>query len=153
MWVNALLFVLGLAMQPVPTLPAIPSPTPVYTATSIPTMSDEDIPRGEVYAYLATAAANVNALPLDVSAPGGAAVLPSTDARQVFAYGKWLFSPNSLNELLGYSFSGFGLHLFIAFTLIVILVSIYLVVNLVVLIIKGVTWIIQQVLRVVPFIG
>lgn len=153
MWVSALIVVVGMVMQPIPTLPSVPVPTAIPTSTPMATMSADDIPRNAIYTFLATAAANVNSLPDDISAPGGAVVLPNVDARQVFAYGKWLFSINTVQELLGITFSPVGLHLFAIFTLIVILASIYLVVNLVVLLIKGIVWIVQQVLRVVPFIG
>lgn len=153
MWVSALLVVVGMVMQPIPTMPLVPVPTAIPTSTPVATMDADDIPRNAIYTFLATAAANVNSLPDDVSAPDGAVVLPDTDGRQVFAYAKWLFSGATAQELLGITFSPVAIHLFAGLTLIVILVSIYLVVNLVVLLIKGVIWIVQQVLRVVPFIG
>jgi hypothetical protein len=152
MWVSALLLVLML-QAPLPTVPAIPSPTPIPTSTPMPTLGAE-LPRSEIYNYLATAAANINAMPDDLSRPGGVSVLPSGDGVvQIFAYGKWLFSFSSAQELLGQSFSPVAIHVTAAFALIILLASIFLLVKLATLIIKVVTWLIQQVIKLIPGLG
>lgn len=130
----------------------LPSPTPIPTATPQPTLSSE-LPQNEVYTYLATAAANVNALPEDASAPGGVAIVPNTDGLQLFGYAKWLWSGTSTRELLGPTLSPLANSAFVWITLIAISASVYLVFTIVTSIVRFVAWLIQQVLKFIPFIG
>jgi hypothetical protein len=148
MWANLLMVVL---FQIVPTLPPLPSPTPFPTAT-IEATAVLDIPRSEIYNFLSTAVANVNALPDDINAPGGVGITPNEDGSTIFGYAKWMFGFPA-KELLGTTISPIATHVWVLVVLIVILTTIYLAVNLVTTLIKGVTWIIQQVLRLIPFIG
>jgi hypothetical protein len=151
--VLAKLFLIALLAQPVPTLPAIPSPTPVPSSTPRATMSSP-LDQGEVYDFLATAAANTNSLPDDIFSPGGISLVSAdSGSADIFGYGKWLFSGTSTMELLGRKLSPIGTHLFAAIGVVVILASVYLLVNLITLLIKGVVWLVQQVLKFIPFVG
>jgi hypothetical protein len=159
MWAKALLFCLVLMIAapalaqevPVPTVPAIPSPTLIPTATAIPTNS-APLPRSDVYNYLSTAAANVNALPDDVSAPGGAALLPSDDGRQLFGYAKWLLSGNSIRELVGPTIQPIGTTMFVWITLVIVLVAVYFTVRSILTIMKFVVWVFNFVRNLIPFV-
>jgi hypothetical protein len=147
----SLIFALLLIQAP-PTIPAIPSPTPIPTSTPMGTLGAA-FPSGQIYQFLSTAVANVNALPADVSRAGGVSVLPNENAASIFGYGKWMFSGASAEQLLGRTVAPLGIIVFASFTLVVVLASVYLLINVATLIVKGVTWIFQQILRVIPFIG
>jgi hypothetical protein len=126
------------------------TPTPTITPTPNVTLV-LTIPRSDMYSSLATAAANVNRLPDEIRRPGGQSLIPSPDVSQLFAWAKWLFSLNTAQELLGQTLAPIGIELFIIMNFVVILTAIYFLINLIVLIIKGVIWIINQILKIVPF--
>lgn len=128
------------------------SPTPLASVTPMPTISS-GLNNNQVYNYLATAAANVNALPDQLDQPGGVAVLPDADAVQIFAYAKWLWSGASTQELLGTTLSPLANSAFVWISLIIVVVTVYLTLKVAITIIKFVVWLIQQALRVIPFIG
>lgn len=141
-----------LMLQAPPSVPNLPSPTAIATSTPMGTLGAE-LPSGPIYSFLSTAVANINALPADVARPGGLSVLPNENAASIFGYGKWLFSGVSSQELLGSTVAPLAIVVFSSFTLIVVLSSVYLLINVATLIIKGVTWLFQQVLRIIPFVG
>src|SRR5688572_17525776 len=126
------------------------TPTPTITPTPNVTLV-LTIPRSDMYASMATAAANVNQLPDEIRRPGGQSLIPSPDVSQLFAWAKWLFSANTAQELLGETLAPIGITLFIVMNFVVILTAIYFLINLIVLIIKGVIWIINQILKIIPF--
>lgn len=139
-------------MQVVPTLPALPSPTPYPTTTPIATIMPE-IPHSEIYNFLSTAVVNVNNLPEDLFAPGGVPVLVNPDAQAVFSYGKWMLSVTGARELVGDTLSPIAVRIFLFLSLTVVFSGIWQIVNLVVLLIKGIVYIVQQVLKFIPFVG
>ena len=150
MLAKAILFVL--VMQQVPTLPWLPSPTPIPTWTPEPTPVSQ-FEASDLYVNLQTAVANVNALPENASAPGGVPLLPGDSSSNIFSYAKWLLSGTGSRETLGETLSPIATHLMIAITVTIVLATIYFVTNLIVTIVKFVVWIVQQILRFVPFIG
>jgi hypothetical protein len=150
MWAKALLFVL--AMQPVPTIPWLPSPTPIPTWTPQPTPVSE-FEASDLYRNLQTAVANVNALPNDASAPGGVPLLPGDSSANIFSYAKWMLSGVGASELLGKQLYPLATHLMIAVTLVIVLATVFFIVNLVVLIVRFIVWLVMRVLKFVPFIG
>lgn len=110
--------------------------------------------KSDIYRVMATAAYNVNALPEQIknSGPAGKDISGSTSgAVQIFGYVKWVLSPNTAQELLGKAFSPFGINVFVIFLVITSLTAIYFLVNLIVIIIKFVAWIINQLLKLIPF--
>lgn len=123
---------------------ATPTPTPAVTIVLT-------VPRSDMYGSMATAAANVNRLPDEIRAPGGQSIVPSANLAQLFAWAKWLFSLNTAQELLGKTLGPIGIELYAIFQIVVILTSIYYVINIIVLIIKAVIWVINQILKIIPF--
>lgn len=133
-------------------LPFIPSPTPIPSPTAMSVVPTQ-LPRSEIYNYLATAAANVNALPDDVSAPGGVPLVPDTDGAQIFGYIKWLWSGNSAQELVGETVSPLVISTFIWVTLIVVITLVFLTITLVSSILKFIVWAVRLVMGFVPGLG
>ena len=123
---------------------ATPSPTPQITLVVT-------VPRSELNQSMATAAAEVNRLPDEIQRPAGQSIIPSADVAQIFGYAKWLFSLSTAQELLGQTLAPIGMELYIIFFFVVILTAIWFAINLLVLIIKGVTWVINQILKIIPF--
>lgn len=114
---------------------------------------DSDM-KSDIYRVMATAAYNVNQMPEEIkkSGPSGKDISGSTSgAAQLFGYAKWVMSPNTAQELLGKSFAPFGINVFVIFVLITSLTAIYFLVNLIVIVIKFVAWIINQLLKLIPF--
>ncbi|MDX2137941.1 MAG: hypothetical protein SF123_07575 [Chloroflexota bacterium] len=131
--------------------PVLPSPTYIPTATPLPTIGGE-VPRNEIYNYLATAAAQSNSLPDDPSAPGGAPLLPRDDGRQLFGYARWLLSGNVQNELLGPTIAPLGTSVTVWITMLLILVAIWFSINLLMTILKFISWAIMYVRKLLPFV-
>ena len=138
----ALLVLLLLVALPVHAQTATPTPPVTLQVT---------VPRAEMNSAMATAAAGTNNLPDEIQRPGGTSLIPSVDLTQLFAYAKWLFSLNTANELLGRTFAPIGMELMIIFTFTVILTILYFIINIIALIIKGVIWVINQILKIIPF--
>lgn len=152
MLVKALM--VGILMQGFPLPPPIVLPSP----TTIPSLTPEPTNEGIIFApevsdFLSTAVANVNALPDDISAPGGVAVLPGSDASIVFNYGKWMLSAAAAEELVGPTLSPFIVHFGVAISLVVILGGVYLTFTLVVTLVRGIIWLVQQAIKFIPFLG
>ncbi|MCL4251790.1 MAG: hypothetical protein KJ065_26935 [Anaerolineae bacterium] len=147
--VRILLVTSLLLLMAVPAAAQIPSPTPIPSATPGPTLPAY-IPSSGVYNFLATAAANVNALPQDISAPGGVALLPNSDAVPLFSYAKWLWSGNSTRELLGEQLSPIGNTGVIWITLVVVLGLIWLTVTIATAIVKFVIGFLRTVRAILP---
>jgi hypothetical protein len=148
MWLN-LLVALVMLQPPIPTLPGLPSPTPVATVTPAGTLALA-VPHSDIYNFLATAAANVNALPNDISAPGGVPLFANPDASPLFGYAKWMFSGSGTQELLGQTLSPFGTRVFLVVTAALTLTSIYFIVRFATLILKGVIWLLYKIRAIFP---
>lgn len=128
------------------------TPTPTNTPTATPAITlVVTVPRSDMYASMATAAANVNQLPDEIRMSAGQNLVPRPDLTRLFGMAKWLFSLNTANELLGRTLAPIGVELYIIFFFVIILTSIWFLINLIVLIIKGVIWIINQILKIIPF--
>lgn len=127
------------------TIPAL-----AQTPTQVPTVPPE------LANKMATAAADTNQLPSDITRPTNQqSVVTTTSAKPLFSYIKWLFSYNSAQELLGPTLAPLGMSLFIMMTIGILLAGIYLVVNLITLIIRFVIWILNliwKMLQLIPFI-
>jgi hypothetical protein len=114
----------------------------------------EDSMESDLYRNLATAAAIVNELPeqIDEAAPSAQNIEDAfAGASQVMGYIKWLFSENSAQEILGPDFAPLGINIMVIFTMILALTSIYIVVNVAVYVVKFATWVINQILKLLPF--
>jgi hypothetical protein len=146
-----LIFVLALAGSvSAQTATSTPPPTLIVVTANI----QLTLPRSDMYRSVATAAANVNRLPEQIKGSGtsGNNIVPSTSgAGQLFSYTKWLISANSAQELLGATLAPFGINIGILLLLVVALTGVYFLVNFAVLIIKAIIWVINQVLKLIPF--
>lgn len=155
MWTKAwVLLVIILALMAAPTLAQTATPTPTPTQIAITANIQLTLPRSDMYRSVATAAAQVNQLPEQIQAAGqnGQSIIPDTaGATQMFGYIKWLFSLNTAQELMGKTLAPFGVNVFIIFTLITVMTALYFLVNFIVLIVKGIIWVINQVLKLIPF--
>jgi hypothetical protein len=120
--------------------PFLPSPTPLSTLVPRPTMDPDTSGLMLVYNQLATAAANVNQLPEDIAAPNGQPLLTGDDGRQLFAYAKWIMSPNILQELAGEDLSKLAEAAVRWVTIIISIIAIYFLIKLIV-------WLVQFAIR------
>lgn len=114
----------------------------------------DDQMESDLYKNMATAAAIVDKLPEQISkaGPKGQTLAEAfAGAKQVFGYVKWLFSPNSAQELLGRSLAPIGINVLVIFTMVVALTAIYIAINIAVYIVKFATWVINQILKLLPF--
>lgn len=119
----------GLACAATENLPALPSPTPVASHTPRPTLDSNDF--GETYDQMSTAAAQINSLPGNVSAPGGVPLLPDANGAELFAYVKAVMSGNQQRELTGDTLFPLVTGATVLITLIVVVSSIRFIVNIV----------------------
>lgn len=151
----------GLA-QDFPTMPTIAppdlptAPTPIVTPT-IPAQDAvigvDDVPHSEIYNFLATAVANVNSLPDDLSRPNGTSLIPDETATQLFGFAKWLFSDAAARELLGDTLAPIGINLYILLSIVVVLAVVWVTLKIAVLIIRFVQYAAGWILRILPFVG
>ena len=114
----------------------------------------EDSLESDFYKNMATAAAIVNRLPEQIqkAGPNGQTLAEAfAGASQVFGYIKWLFSPNSAQELLGRSLAPIGINVLVIFTMIVAMVAIYIGLNMAIYIVKLAIWLLNQILKLLPF--
>lgn len=134
---------------------ALAVPTFAQTATPTPAppqlLITATVPRSEMYQALATANANIQQMPQQIRDANGQRLVNTDNAQFVFGYAKWLFSTNTAYELLGQTFAPFGINLFLLLTITIILTSIYFLVWFVILILKAITWIVNQILKIIPF--
>lgn len=148
-------FLIGLLLLlqiPIPTFPVLPSPTPIPTNTPAPTLQMQ-IPEGDIYGYLSTAAANVNALPEELDAPGGVPLFPTLDTgNQIFSYTKWALSVGS-SEVLGSNLSQYASHFFTLITVVVFIATVAVVIILIVFVIRVISRIWGFILDLIPGLG
>ena len=139
---------LGIFLQiPIPTFPVLPSPTPIpgNTATATP---GGDVFLNSVQQLANTVAAQVNSLPNSLSDPGGVGMLPQNNFNTMFSYGKWLLSGTASREILGVTFAPVGDRLYVYFALIIFLEGLYLILNPISLMLRGLPWLLQFGLRI-----
>jgi hypothetical protein len=129
----------------VPIFAPIASPTPVASATPFDLNLDFDLPTGDLYDQLATAAANINSLPQDMdNAP-----LPDEDGEELFGYIKWLLSSSTAEELFG-PLGVILIHIGIALSLVLFGVAIYFALFVARLVIRFVVWLIKTLWDLLP---
>jgi hypothetical protein len=143
-----------LAQTDTPTPSPTPSATPAITNTPNADFLNTDlIPSGDINDLLSTAVAYVNSLPDDITAPSGISLIPDETATQLFGWAKWLFSADSANESLGLTLAPLALTLMVLLTLVVSMAIAYTTLKIAVFIYRLVTYVIQWILKFVPFIG
>lgn len=98
-----------------------------------------DGPFPEIFAGLAEANNAIDQLPVDLLAPDGVSILPSTDGNQIFAYAKWLISPAAADEYAG-PFAPIIQHQGILVTGMFVMIGVYLLVYIVVYGLRFVLW-------------
>jgi len=144
--------IIGVVLQvPVPTFVPLASPTPVATSAPVDLGGTLEVPQGDMYNYLATANANLESAPENLTNPG-VAVLPNQNGSQLFAYAKWITSAGAADEVFG-PFGPIVTHIGAAVILIIFLAIVYFIIFLVTLIIRFVGWLITKVTQVVPGLG
>jgi hypothetical protein len=126
--------------------------TPGTPSGPAPNIIDvDDNVESDLYASMATAAAIFNKLPEEISkaGPSGQNLTQAmAGAKQVFGYVKWLFSPNSAQELLGRSLAPIGINVLAVFTMIVALTAIYIAINIIVYTVKFIIWVVNQIIKI-----
>lgn len=143
-WIVTALAVLLLAL-PAAAQTATPTPAPqlIFTLT---------VPAQTFYESMATAAANVEQMPDDIRiAPDGTNLLDTANVATLFGYVKWLFSDNSAREIFGNTLAPLWILFFVILTINIVLTTVYFLVWFVVLIVRGIVWIINQILKFIPF--
>lgn len=129
---------------------AIRSPTPVPTSTPFALEGSAELPTGAIYNYLATAEGNLAQAPDDLDA--GLAILPHLPAGEVFGYAKWVLGTGTTSELFG-PLAPVVNHLAIEILIVIVLASIYVIIFIARFVIRFVSWIITNILKLVPFFG
>lgn len=138
----------------VPTAPPINVPDLPQIQINI-TAEPVEVPRSDLYRFLATAAHNVNQLPDDITRQDNMSLIPNSNPAEVFSYAKWLFSYSSAEELMGRTLAPVGMSLFVLFTIMVSNVIVQMIIRIVTPILKIVVWIIFRIIDVIkllPFI-
>lgn len=135
---------------PVPTVPIDIPQIPVIDIQI--TAEPVELPRSDLYRFLATAAHNVNQLPEDITRQGNVSLIPNSNPAEVFSYVKWLFSYSTAEELMGRTLAPVGMSLFLLFTLMVSHVVVQMLIRLVTPILKIVVWIVYRIIDVIKLI-
>lgn len=146
----------SMAQEP-PDFPSIDMPEPIerdiVDIPEVDIISPDEVPHSEVYNYLATAVANVNSLPDDLTSNNGTSLIPNETGTQFMSYAKWMFSDTSARELLGNTLAPIGINLYILLTLIVFLAIAWATIRIALLIYRFVQYIVREILRLLPFVG
>ncbi len=106
------------------------------------------------YEQLREAADRINGLPDEIqkAGPSGQKLSDTTaGVGQIAGYVKWLFSANSAQELLGKTLAPIGINVLVIFVMTVAMVAIYIAINIVVFTIKMIVWLVNQILKLIPF--
>ena len=135
---------------PLPILPPIPSPTPIGKSTPTATPVEEGL-LSSLENVANTALAQVASLPNSLSDPGGVDLLPENNFNTMFAYGKWLLSGTASREILGVTFAPVADRVYVYFAVIIFLEGLYLILNPISLMLRGLPWLLQFGLRI--FLG
>jgi hypothetical protein len=143
--------------QDVPDYPEGVVPEPIerdiVNIPEVDIISPDEVPHSEIYNYLATAVANVNSLPDDLTSNNGTSLVPNETGTQLMSYAKWMFSDRSARELLGNTLAPIGINLYILLTLIVFLSIAWATIRIALLIYRFVQYIVREILRLLPFVG
>jgi hypothetical protein len=171
-----MIYVMILLMQliPTPVWPDLTNPTPYVTTTPAPTMtsfitptspvtntpsgiSTVEIPENALLDNLSTSESELIELSSSVDASGdqiywnGNPVLPNENGSGVFGYIKWLTSTSG--ETFFGPFAPIMFHLGILFSLIMLSLFIYFTPIIIRAAIRVVSWIVDNVLQFIPFLG
>lgn len=130
--------------------PEIGGSTAIPTLENLPTSDNLERYHQNVYDNLNTAVANINSLPAQMDSQ-----LPDINENlTLFAgYGRWISSGVSLQEILGQKIYPIGVHIFYAFAIVVFLSTIRMIIWVVEMAIRVARWIIESILKIIPFIG
>lgn len=124
-----------------------PNATSVGEATGLPPY--EFTPdTNDVISFLETAAAEINELPGSIDN-----YVPDVDGTDLFGYMKWAISCTSAQELVGQTLSPIICHAMVGFSLNIFLATIFLSFRLIRLLLKIITWIVSNILKIIPFMG
>lgn len=102
----------------------------------------------DVIDFLSTAAAEINQLPGSIDD-----YVPDVDGSDLFGYMRWAISCSSVQELVGQTLSPIVCHTMVGFSLNIFLATIFLGFRLIRLLLKLVSWIVNNILKVIPFMG
>ncbi len=102
----------------------------------------------DVISFLETAAAEINELPDTIDQ-----YVPDVDGTALFGYMKWAISCASAQELVGSTLSPIVCHTMVGFSLNIALATIFLSFRLIRLLLKLVSWIVNNILKIIPFMG
>lgn len=140
----------GIVVRPFPTFEGTASldqATPEYVI--LPTINFLDQFYDDADDGLATAAAQVNTLPRDVSQ-----VLPmNPNAALFFGQTRWIVSGVSLQELLGRNLSQPAIHAMYGVYISIFLAVLYITIRIIVTILRVFLWVIITLKKLIPFIG
>lgn len=104
----------------------------------------------DIISYLEQALGYLNNLPDNLTSDGNTQYLPSETATQIMGYAKWLFSPNTAQELLGTTLAPIGINLYILLSILVILAVSWAFIKIIILILRFVQYIARWILDLIP---
>lgn len=171
------LFIILLQISiPTPDWPDLESPTPYMTTTPVPTatgfvtatsivtntpyptdLATVQIPESALLDNLSTTESELDDLSSSIGTTdkqiywNGNPILPNEDGSSVFGYFKWMTS-TSAESLFG-PFSPLLLHFGILMALVMLSLVIYFGKIIIVTLFKGVSWVVTNILKFIPFIG
>ncbi len=108
---------------------------------------------GQIENYVATAAAQANQLPSDITAPNGIALVPDNDNSLLFSYAKWLFSTNTAYELLGQTLAPFAINFFLLLMMLVALTILWFIIVFLVLLFRFIMWVVRLILQFLEIVS
>jgi hypothetical protein len=101
------------------------------------------LPTQQMYEQMATANAQLDDLPSDLTRPDGAPILPAEDGTVLFGYIKWLVSPAAADEYAG-PFAPVFQHIGVGLTILMTTAGIYALVYVIANVGAWVGWLIDQ---------
>jgi hypothetical protein len=129
-------------------LPAPGTPVPTLAPVDV----DDVAPYEDLTTWMATALANVQALPDEITSQNGTDLLPSETGNQLWGYARWLGSPTTASELMG-PLAPIGISMYVLMTAMMVGTGVYLTVRVVVLLVRVVQAIIIWILKLIPGFG
>lgn len=127
------------------TMPSFPTPDTGMYEMPIPTLVPE-IPRNDIYNFLATADANLAQAPENIQP-----ILPVEDGSAAFRYAKWLIGGTASSDLFG-PFAPIANNLGAVIALVLFLGLVFVVVYIVVFIVRFILSALSKLWDVIPFI-
>jgi len=147
-----------MTITPAPTSTVFASPTGFVTNTPFPTeVVTVEVPDDALYNNLSTSEAELTGLSNTVSTTdnqifwNGNPILPDEDGASIFGYLKWLVSTGS--ESLFGPFAPIALHIGILLSLAFLSLVVYFSKMIATALFRGVSWVINSILKFIPFIG